>query len=451
MAKKSASAFRGTVSDLDGHVEELTQETAALKDQMRLLRMALDEFHTDFQWAVRNMQTTTPAPPPFHMTSMPLEEAKEEKDLLDDETSDELPEITCSRVTAIEKFRAYLEKAGHQYRAPLQEEVERLGKGVALLPDFVVSRPAEPLLLTVRQILNRGERDDMAKWPDAFGRHFRCVQVWGRQGRHGISWSTDVIVEAAQSFIRGDVEDNEEDVEMAEPAEEIRQPQMQRRPSPARNSPMQPLYRRIMQKHMTDIVRAIRYDELSLDEAHARLAPLIETYGKEKIEEAAKELTEPIPGREGFYQLSAAARPFALQLVGRPPETSPRDAALPADQGGVPEVQLPRDRALGEFKRWLIVCGRSWSAIAPKTAQAMQHKRLLVPDGIVDGTQLVAVRQMLSPKQREDMKQWLPLFGDDYEAARVWKSDGPHGATWSFEIVATDEDGTQVSSAESTS
>jgi len=32
-----------------------------------------------------------------------------------------------------------------------------------------------------------------------------------------------------------------------------------------------------MQRHMTDIVRAIRYDEVSLDEAHARLAPLMET------------------------------------------------------------------------------------------------------------------------------------------------------------------------------
>jgi hypothetical protein len=308
----------GTLSEVDSHVEELAAQIPELKDQIRLLRMALDEFHTDFMWAVQNMRSETPPSPPFHMTSMPLEEVP----VTSPETAD--------------------------------------------VPEEFEADPAHDVVLP----------------------------------------------------------------------EEVREQQPVS--SPRRGSPKQPLYMRIMQRHMTDIVRAIRYDEVSLDEVHARLAPLMETYGRGKVEEGAKELIEPVPGEEGMYRLAAVASPYALQLIGRPPpepgESSPPEGA------SATEPKLPRDRAIQEFKRWLIVTQRSFTNVPPKTVAALRDKKVLVPDGIVDGTELVTVRQMISAKQRSDMHMWLTHFGDDYEAVRAWKREGPEGATWTWEVIATAED-----------
>ena len=112
-------------------------------------------------------------------------------------------------------------------------------------------------------------------------------------------------------------------------------------------------------------------------------------------------------------------------------------ACLRACDAPNPGGNLPRAKAIEEFKRWLIVCGRSLSAIAPKTVQAMKHKKLLVPDGIADGSHLVAVRRTLSAKQLSDMKRWPELFGDEYETSHVWKYIEPTETTRRFEVVVS--------------
>ena len=48
---------------------------------------------------------------------------------------------------------------------------------------------------------------------------------------------------------------------------------------------------------------------------------------------------------------------------------------------------------------------------------------MLLPDGSVDGRELVTLRQMLSTRQRDDMKSWLTLMGRHYEAVRAWPTN----------------------------
>lgn len=299
MARKDSSE---EPLELAHEVGEFRQETSELKDQVRLLRLALDEFHTDFMWAVQNLRPNSYGQPPFQVMSLPLdpeaedfcEQANErsagsakpksgrtETVSADTGQSDELPELTIARIHAVEEFRKYLDEAGHRYRAPVKEEVERLDKTMVLIPDFVIVRPAEALLITVRHTLSESERADMAKWKQAFGSQLQAAQVWGRQGKYGVSWRTEVIVErdknppgpdapeASDLEANSDAESEATVGRLSPPENSIRRTN-QRRTAP----PSQPLYLRIMRLHMTDIVRTIGYEELPQKEAYDRLIPL---------------------------------------------------------------------------------------------------------------------------------------------------------------------------------
>lgn len=198
--------------DVELDVEELTRQTSELKDQVRLLRLALDEFHTDFMWAVGNMGLHEPKLP-YQLVNLPL-----------DPTPDHSRDA-ASPPTA---------EASHTSAIPEEEEVTAEEE----------SGPAPE---------NQQVDDGSARKSN----RRRSVQ------------------------------------------------------------PTQPLYVRVMQRHMTDVFRAIGYGESSLEEVQRRFAPLMDMHGKEKVEVAALELTEPVHDRPGFYRLSAAARPFAAQLLGR--------------------------------------------------------------------------------------------------------------------------------------
>lgn len=170
---KSRSAAQPPNVELD--VEALTREASELKDQVRLLRLALDEFHTDFMWAVGNMRLNEPKTP-YQLVSLPL-----------DPTSDHSGD-GVSPPTA---------EASHASAIPDEEE------------------------------------------------------------------------ETAEDE-SGPVPENQQ----------------------VGDSSARKTNRR-------------------------RFAPLMDVHGKEKVEAAALELTEPVHDRPGFYRLSAAARPFAAQLLGR--------------------------------------------------------------------------------------------------------------------------------------
>lgn len=339
-------------------MEELTTQIPELKDQIRLLRMALDEFHTDFMWAVHNVVATIPTPQSIQVNSLP----------------GDLPTGDPAK-----------ERNGNAEPDESSAEKE-------------LSKPSSP-------------RADAAQ----------CSIDPG----------------AEQSAPEPGPVEAEREQQQAKP----------RRPGQA----SQPLYMRIMQRHMTDVFRAIGYDELSYVNMNRRLEPLAKHYTQQKIDEAVRELTESVPRKIGFFRLSAAARPFALQLLG-PPGTAPlprvlEAAPLPADGDSNEEkacdvtITLPREQVIEEFKAWLKDANRSFTPLTTETIQGLKRCKVLLPDGIVDGTELVTLRQMLSTRQRGDMKSWLTLIGRKYEAVRVWPtSRGEGNWNWTWEVVATSED-----------
>jgi hypothetical protein len=94
--------------------------------------------------------------------------------------------------------------------------------------------------------------------------------------------------------------------------------------------PKQPLWWRMyFQKHMTEIVRRIGYDELPLEIAKERLRPLLADYGQALIEEAAAELLTIDDGQPPIARLTAEARKLAIQILGWPPEAAPSTPGLP--------------------------------------------------------------------------------------------------------------------------
>ena len=54
-------------------IEELTLTVAKLTEQVRMLRQAVDEIGDELGWAIRNRVIAQVHPPPFHLTSFPLD------------------------------------------------------------------------------------------------------------------------------------------------------------------------------------------------------------------------------------------------------------------------------------------------------------------------------------------------------------------------------------------
>jgi hypothetical protein len=103
--------------------------------------------------------------------------------------------------------------------------------------------------------------------------------------------------------------------------------------TPKSRSSGQPLYLRMyFQRHMTDVVRAMRYDVVSNDEGRRRMEPLIAQYGKEFVADAVQELVEGTSS--GCFQLTEHARRLARGILGPPPSLS----VAPAASEIVPEV-----------------------------------------------------------------------------------------------------------------
>jgi hypothetical protein len=90
----------------------------------------------------------------------------------------------------------------------------------------------------------------------------------------------------------------------------------------------QPLCVRLyFEPHLVELVRLIGYQALPLEEARARMAPLVAKYGKDKLNAAIMELFKIDTSQEPHRAyLKPEARRSAWQLLGPPPE-SIRDAS----------------------------------------------------------------------------------------------------------------------------
>lgn len=74
--------------------DELAEVTRELRDQVRLLRQAVDELREECQWANRNSEPLM-LPQPFRLTSMPLDPTSDDWEINRLQPED-LPENKCS-------------------------------------------------------------------------------------------------------------------------------------------------------------------------------------------------------------------------------------------------------------------------------------------------------------------------------------------------------------------
>ncbi len=100
-----------------------------------------------------------------------------------------------------------------------------------------------------------------------------------------------------------------------------------------------PLWCRIIYEDpMVALVRLLGHDGMPHKELRDKAKPLIEKFGRERLEEAAAELVEYVgDGDDAIVRLTEQARKFAIQLIGRPRTENATEPSV-----GVPaEAQSP--------------------------------------------------------------------------------------------------------------
>ncbi|MCI0457468.1 MAG: hypothetical protein L0Z62_10905 [Gemmataceae bacterium] len=76
--------------------------------------------------------------------------------------------------------------------------------------------------------------------------------------------------------------------------------------------------------HLVDVVRLIGYEELPVPVARERLAPLVQKYGKDRINAAIKELFEVDQSQDPpRARLAQPVREAAWRMLGPPPALAP--------------------------------------------------------------------------------------------------------------------------------
>lgn len=125
------------------------------------------------------------------------------------------------------------------------------------------------------------------------------------------------------------------------------QPAAQEQPDTPPRKDTQPLYiRMFFRKHMTDLVRAFGYEELSREEAKRRVQALIDTYGDAEIRSATEEIVELTPDGSA-WRLTERARTLAVGILGRPkpPQKAvPSEPAKSAKAANAPPKSAPQKR-----------------------------------------------------------------------------------------------------------
>src|SRR5258708_18097098 len=93
--------------------------------------------------------------------------------------------------------------------------------------------------------------------------------------------------------------------------------------------PREPLYLRLFyQSHLTDLVRLFGYSEIPDEEARKKLKPIVEKYGKKKMEAAVEEIVFIDDTKSpAVARLTDHARKLALQILGSPRQPSPTPIA----------------------------------------------------------------------------------------------------------------------------
>lgn len=268
-------------------------------------------------------------------------------------------------------------------------------------------------------------------------------------------------------------------------------------PAPPR-SPREPLVMRLSFKpHMTDLVRAFRYERVNIDEARKRLRTLSDRFGEDVVADAADELLQ-IESQNGTHVafLKTRVRELARSILGPPPkEGAPQSAApVPKDKSSpetaqspsseldaddidgaidlrdddppddvgsehlgavrvrasarlVPHdaveakgkpVRLPHREVLTHFVKWIAASGQEYDLQNADELRTFAPHVRTVPDFILIGCgtlQRVSIRPKLSTMQRHDLTEWPKVYGVHYAVARVWPMVNGDGWVWTVETI----------------
>lgn len=310
-------------------VEQLSDDMVELKDELeqgsllqklvteiQTLHSAIDDLRAEVEWASRNLlQARSPRPPLEPLASMPADpcdpnfaakvNAVSRRDVPDAEQRksagdgvEEMPQDRMRAMWLAEEFRARVvtDATGQHVISITDDEFTRLfGRGAT----FQKCCAAFKLKWS-------GERDAATVQCQT------CAAVFLDAGEILLDDECLPPLVADQA---------------ANQNEAIREPAPTAGPSvPVRNigtvkRNKVPLYARILsQNHMTDLVRLIGYNEIPMEVFSQRVAPLEAKYGKETIDVAVRELVTLVRRDHlPFVRLSNAARPYVVQLLGRPP------------------------------------------------------------------------------------------------------------------------------------
>ena len=207
-----------------------------------------------------------------------------------------------------------------------------------------------------------------------------------------------------------------------------------------------PLYLRLYyQAHLTELVQAIGYGELPLDQARDFFKPLIDRYGEPLIRVAGNEvLTVDHSRQPPIVRLSDDARRLATMLLGKPPANPPLLSAKPPTKEAVgegnhsentelPPVKAKRSVVAKEFASWLAVHDEDYTIVDAAERSRRPDANLRLVDFIVRKAErqlLLAVRRSLKPAERISLLDAECACGEGTTAVRVWPDEGPHGWVW---------------------
>ena len=217
-----------------------------------------------------------------------------------------------------------------------------------------------------------------------------------------------------------------------------------------------PLWHRLyFQRHLTELVRAVGYEQVPAPAMRERLEPLTARYGRHAMRAAMEELLDlDATAEPALYRLSDQTRRLAIQILGRPPEAASApfdgaDTAPPAagdapdvtdDAPSLPAVRSPRRDVLPRFVQWLEAGRLAYTAWDHARRREASEGKLGTLDFTVgrDGLPyLVTVRPRLTPLQRTDMLAWPERLGEGVPV-RVWPQRSPDAWRWVWHDVAVD-------------
>jgi hypothetical protein len=107
------------------------------------------------------------------------------------------------------------------------------------------------------------------------------------------------------------------------------------------------------------------------------------------------------------------------------------------------EVKASRKVVLAKLREHLETTGEASADVPAEIQRVLGERGRMVPDLILGEAapyELLAVRRTLSAMQRHDMHEWLEVSDFGEQATRVWPHQDAQGWEWVFDVIARKED-----------